>query len=524
MAARRRRRTSVLQTRFFYVSSIFAVSLGTAFLMWRFQSVRWVTAAFGLAWVVLVTAFAWEVVTRAETLDELVRSRTDALEESNRNLAALLEQLNAFHAISYEINQRIELEQIARTFVDRACRMLPGIESAWLWLDPAVLCERQEPQRAEGEPVSFEVAAQAGQSFGMPQELSPLRLDNPLVARCSDGRSVSVDQNLQSKARARGWRWLEGSRAASFVGFPLQLGGAMLGVLGVFSREAVSAEFISQFHQTVNQLAAVIEKARLLRETARRAEELAAANEELKQLDVMKDWFVSSVSHELRTPLTNIRSFGEILENYEDLQPAERKEFASIIRAESERLSGMISDVLDLAKIERGEVQLTPAPFDLPALVGRCCKLFSQEAEERHIAFAQVVPPDGPQPFADEQGVARVLNNLLANAFKFTPDGGRIQVTVEPPDGAPAEGGAQFLTVMVSDTGVGIALSDQPKVFERFAQVGRSLSGKPPGTGIGLAICREIVERSGGEMWVQSQPNEGSTFGFTLPLGLPTHV
>jgi len=520
----RRKAGSMLQTRFFYVGSIFAVSFGIVSLMWRFKTVNWILVAFGLAWVVLVTAFAWEIVTRAERLDAVVKARTDALEESNRNLAALLEQLNAFHTISYEINQKAELPQIAHTFTDRLFRMLPGTEGVWLWLDPAVLREEREQEGGEpaAGPPGLELGAQSGQTFGMPPELSPLRPDNPLASRCFDGRSAAAEHNLQGKARAWGWRWLESSRAESFAAFPLQVGGAMLGVLGVFSRQGVSAEFMSHLQLSVNQLAVALEKARLLRETARRAELLAAANEELRQLDAMKDWFVSSVSHELRTPLTNIRSFGEILENYEDLTPQERREFAVIIRRESERLSDMISDVLDLALIARGEMRLEPQCLDLPALISRCCKLFSQEADERRITFTQVVPEPLPPVLADEQGVARVLNNLIGNAFKFTPDGGKIQVTAElaqSADGTQSRAAEpRFAAVLVSDTGVGIPLKEQPRVFEKFTQVGSGITTKPRGTGIGLAICREIVEKSNGEIWVQSQPEEGSTFGFTLPL------
>lgn len=511
------RTNSVLQTKFFYAGSIFAVSFGLVSLMWRFKTVNWILVAFGLAWVVVVTAFAWEIVTRAEKLDATVRSRTDALEESNRNLSALLEQLNAFHAISYEINQKIELVEIARAFAGRLFRMLPSVDGVWLWLDPRLLEEEAEPSYAQAhDPLPLELAAQAGVSFGMPPELGTLPLDSPLMARCLDSRSVAVDHSLSTKALAWGWHWLATSRMESFAGFPLQLGGAMLGVLGVFSRRTITAQFVSHLHLSVNQLTVALEKARLLKEMSRRAEELAAANEELRQLDAMKDWFVSSVSHELRTPMTNIRAFGEILEKYDDLSPEERKEFAAIIRQESERLSEIVNNVLDLAKIANGEVDLRPDYFGLPPLIERCCRLFSQEAEDRGIAFTHLLPDDLPEVYADEKGVARVLSNLLGNAFKFTRDGGKIQVSAEPVE--PQDGGPDSVAVLVSDTGIGIASKDQPKVFERFTQVGSQLTDKPPGTGIGLAICREIVEKSNGEIWVQSQLRQGSTFGFTLPV------
>ncbi len=505
---------SVLQTKFFYVASMFAVSLGTFSLMWRFRHVDWTLTIFGLAWVLVVTAFAWEIATRAESLDELVRARTDALEESNRHLSAMWEQLNAFHNISYEITQKMDLQDMTLAFTKSLCDMLPDVDSVWLWLDAQLL--GAEPGPREGAEV-FPLAQQAGEDLGRPEPLQVLRSDNPLVGDCFQGHSLSALDDLAGKAQGWGWHWLAESGMRSFVGFPLQLGQRMLGLLGVFSRWTMSAGFVSQLNLSVNQLTVALEKARLLEETQRRAEELAAANEELRQLDAMKDWFVSAVSHELRTPLTSVRSFGEILERYEDLEPEERREFATIIRQEGERLSEMIDDMLDLAKIANGNAELLPDYFDLRALVAKCCKLFSQEAEERGIGFGHAVPDELPQVFADEKGVTRVLSNLLGNAFKFTPDGGKIRVTAERDASASEDGG--FVRVLVTDTGVGIARRDQSRIFERFTQVGSGLTNKPRGTGIGLAICREIVAKSNGRIWVESEPGRGSTFGFTLPVG-----
>jgi signal transduction histidine kinase len=391
--------------------------------------------------------------------------------------------------------------------------MLPGIEAVWLWLAPAVGPEQQDGEpRAQGPP-ALKLAAQAGQGFGSPEPMDPLTPDNPLAARCFDGRSVAVDHNLPSKALAWGWPWLAHARVESFVGFPLQIGSAMLGVLGVFTRRTVSAEFISQLHLSVNQLTVALEKARLLGETRRRAEELARANEELRQLDAMKDWFVSSVSHELRTPLTSIRSFGEILENYDDLSPEEGREFASIVRRESERLTDLINDLLDLARMADGELKLKPDAVELADLVERCCQPFARQAGERDMAFSHEMPEGLPGVFADGKAISRVLHNLLSNAFKFTHDGGDIRVSAERASGD----GQEMVTVLVTDSGIGIAPKDQPKVFEKFTQVHTGFGDRPAGTGIGLAICREIVEQSGGEIWVESRPGRGSTFAFTLP-------
>lgn len=506
-----------LQSKFFYAGILFAVNFGIVGLIWRFRGVNWILLVFSIGWVLLVTAFAWEIVTRAERLDQIVQARTNALEETNRHLTAVLGRLRAFHRISYEINQRIELGKIARIFVDELEERLPQVDSAWLWLERALLrvdCDGLPGGQEKTRPL--DLAVRAGDGFGEPEALQTLCSDSPVLAERFRRRGVSLVRGLPARAGAWGWHWLEDARMESFAGFHLHLGGTLLGVLGVFSRESLSPEFIRQLHLSVNQLTVALEKARLLKQMRRRAEELAAANEELRELDAMKDWFVSAVSHELRTPLTNIRSFSEILENYADLAPQERREFAGIIREESERLSSMINNVLDLAKIANGEVDLEPEELDFRAVVGKCCRLFSQEAEERQIDFRLVLPEHTPHVYADEDAVNRVLNNLIGNAFKFTPEGGAVQVAVEP--GGPAPEGARLVSVLISDTGVGIDVDDQQKVFEKFTQVGGRLTDKPPGTGIGLAICQEIVQKSGGEIWVQSAPEQGSTFGFSLPV------
>jgi signal transduction histidine kinase len=478
--------------------------------MWRFKGHGWVLFVFAIAWVSLVTLFTWELVTQAGRLDRIVRYRTDALEASNRQLAALLEQLNAFHRISYEINQRLELRDITRAFTDQTYRMFPQVNGVWLWLDPDRVHPDVDRTCSTGQkPVSLRLMAQCGRDFGLPKQLKELRPDNPLVAACFAEGGVSVSQGLSGRAKELGWQWLAKSPMTSFAAIPLRLGDALLGMLGVFSKQELPSEFLRQLHLSANQFTMALEKARLLRHVQRRADQLAAANEKLRQLDAMKDWFISSVSHELRTPLTSIRSFSEILEGYEDLEPRERIEFARIIRDESERLSEMIGQMLDLAKLAGGDAGMQAAAFDVKPLVSRCCRLFSQQAEERDIEFALELPDSLPQVFAQEMGVARVLNNLLGNALKFTADGGKIEVHVQ------AE--KSTVTVTVRDNGIGIAPTDQLRVFDRFTQVGSQLTDKPPGAGIGLAICRELVESWNGRIWLESEPGKGSAFAFTLP-------
>jgi signal transduction histidine kinase len=169
----------------------------------------------------------------------------------------------------------------------------------------------------------------------------------------------------------------------------------------------------------------------------------------------------------------------------------------------------LINDILDLSKIEAGRMELEPSDFDLPTAIGNTLTLFRERAQRRGIALRSSIDERLGVIRADERKVKQVLLNLLSNALKFTPEGGRIDVRAAAKDG--------FAEISVTDTGVGIAPEDQEAVFEEFRQVGSSAK-KVEGTGLGLAISRKFVELHGGRIRVDSRPGAGATFTFTLPI------
>ncbi|MFW6188990.1 MAG: sensor histidine kinase [Planctomycetota bacterium] len=498
--------SGVLHSKFFYLGGIVAVSLVIITLAWLFQGTNWSLILLSSAWVLVVAAFAWEIVTRAERLDNIVHSRTDSLERNNRHLNRLLELLRGFRRVSYEINQKTGVEQIGHAFVERVNELFDEPQSVHLWLDRR-LVDKKRKEEGNGS-VSLHLVAAAGEEIGMPSGLERIERSNPLVARCFQDRSVAVEHELSARGGEEGWDWLADSGMESFAAFRLEVGETILGVLGVFSARTLTADFVRQLHLSVNQLAVALEKGRLLKAMRRRARQLAAAYKELRELDEMKDWFICSVSHELRTPLTSIISFSEILEHYEDLEAEEHREFAGVIREESQRLARLIDDMLDLSRIARDELKLEAGQFDMAAVARRSARLFERQAAEKDMELRLELPAEAPA-YADEHAASRVLNNLLSNAFKFTPEGGTVELSVSPDDST--------VVTRVRDTGPGIPPEDQEKVFQKFTQLESQLTSKPAGSGIGLAICREIVERSGGRIWVDSRPGEGSTFAFALP-------
>jgi Na+/proline symporter/signal transduction histidine kinase len=249
------------------------------------------------------------------------------------------------------------------------------------------------------------------------------------------------------------------------------------------------------------------------RELESATRELQAANARLQELDRLKDEFVSTVTHELRTPLTSIRAFSEILHDNPELEPAERQRFLGLVIKESERLTRLINQVLDLAKIESGLAEWRSARLDLREIVAEAVGATSAIFRSRAVEVQARMAPSVPPVTADRDRVMQVLLNLLSNAAKFSPPHtGRVEVRLT------AEAGA--VRVDVEDNGIGIGAEHQAVIFEKFRQVGDPLTQKPAGTGLGLAICQRIVGHFGGRLWVQSAPGRGAVFSFTLPAAL----
>src|SRR5882672_10240364 len=239
--------------------------------------------------------------------------------------------------------------------------------------------------------------------------------------------------------------------------------------------------------------------------------ELRGANQRLQELDRLKDDFISTVTHELRTPLTSIRAFSEILNDNPRLEEAERTKFLGIIVKESERLTRLINQVLDLAKIESGAAEWHSSEIDMREVLEDSVTAVSQLFKEREIDLTVEVPQEVPGILADRDRLMQVMLNLLSNAAKFcklVP--GAVTVTLAQQGG--------FLRVEVSDNGIGINAADQEVIFEKFRQAGDVLTDKPQGSGLGLYISRRIIEHFGGRMWVRSRPGEGACFSFSLPL------
>jgi PAS domain S-box-containing protein len=238
---------------------------------------------------------------------------------------------------------------------------------------------------------------------------------------------------------------------------------------------------------------------------------LEKANERLKEIDRLKDNFLSMVSHELRTPLTSIQSFTDILLKYDENKET-RQEFLGIIKEESERLTRLINDFLDISKIQAGRMQWKTAELSIAEVIQSAVSAAKGLIESARLELKIDIQPDLPQVLGDRDRLIQVITNLLGNAYKFTPEGGRITLKART-DNEDRD----MVIVSLTDTGAGIAPENYQLIFESFGRVGQAVKDRPKGTGLGLSICKKIIENYRGKIWVESTLGRGSTFFFTLP-------
>ena len=248
-------------------------------------------------------------------------------------------------------------------------------------------------------------------------------------------------------------------------------------------------------------------------ELTKATEQLRQANLQLKTMDELKDEFLYTVTHEIRTPLTSIRSMSEIVHDHPDLSEEERSHFLGAIIKETERLSHLITKVLSLEKYENGKQKLNLTSFDITFLAKELVNSYQTMAQEKNINLQLVKPNSMLLLHADKDLLEQVFINLIGNALKFTPQGGKITVHITEND--------QEVQVSVSDTGKGISEELHELIFDKFFQAKNQTIKKPVGTGLGLAICKRIVEMHQGKIWVESELEKGSRFTFTIPNFAP---
>jgi GAF domain-containing protein/anti-sigma regulatory factor (Ser/Thr protein kinase) len=446
------------------------------------------TGAFDTATVDLLEAFAAQsalAIQNARLVGEL-QARSTALARS-------VEELQALGEIGRAVSASLELDAVLRTIIGNACR-IAGAEGGIVYVFDAT-SER------------LVVAA----DLGVDPELSrfvqglPLGSGGPLIARAAlQGEPLQIEDvatadgyGVKEALLATGWR--------AVLAVPLLREGSIVGGLGLLRRKpgAFAPETVATMSTFGMQAALAIHNARLY-------DELALKSRQLEEASRHKSQFLANMSHELRTPLNAILGFTELIQDGVYGEPPEKiRTMLERVQANGRHLLGLINDVLDLSKIEAGQLQLRLDEYVLADIVRATHSATEALAREKGLTLRMMVPEDLPRGHGDAQRIAQVLLNLVGNAIKFT-EAGSVEIR------AAAVGEA--FEVAVSDTGPGIAAADQDRIFEEFQQVDSTATRRKGGTGLGLAISRRIVEMHGGRIQVESEPGEGSTFRFTLPV------
>jgi signal transduction histidine kinase len=457
-----------------------------AFIIYR-QEVR----PFTDKQIELVQNFAAQAVIAIENVRLL-----NELRASTAELARSVEELRALGVVSQAVNSTLDLQTVLDTIVAKAAQ-LSGTEAGVIY----VYDEAKE---------EFELRATYGMTAEMIAVISTHHADfSEAVRNATRTRVPDQLADLQPTSRANALVMGLGYRARLVV--PLLAADKIVGALVV--RRKAPGEFAASTVELLQTFAAqsvlAIQNARLFSEIGEKSHQLAIASQHKSQ-------FLANMSHELRTPLNAILGYTElVLDDLYGEVPEKMRNVLTRVQTNGKHLLGLINDVLDLSKIEAGQLTLSLGDYSVSEMVQSVIVAVEPLATEKKLALKSEMSPDLPPARGDERRIAQVLLNLVGNAIKFT-DVGEVAVKASATNGS--------LTIAVRDTGPGIPEADQAKIFEEFQQADTSVTKKKGGTGLGLSIAKRIIEMHGGQISVASKPGEGATFSITMPVTVERQV
>jgi signal transduction histidine kinase len=444
--------------------------------------------------IALVETFADQAaiaIDNVRLLDAL-RHRTDELGRSVGELRALGE-------VSQAVNSTLDLETVLSTIVAKAAQ-LSSTETGAIY--------GYDAQSRE-----FRLRATYGMDQGLIDALTErhIGLDEPHIAsafaQCEPAQVADLMEEPASDLNEIILR--AGYRARLLA--PLLRGEDIVGMLVV--RRSTPGEFAKNTVDIIKTFAA---QSALAIQNARLFHEIEDKSRQLEEASQHKSQFLANMSHELRTPLNAILGYTELMTDGAYGEPSEKTlEVLKRLEANGKHLLGLINDVLDLSKIEAGQLVLELSDYCIQDIAQTVRSTLEPLATDKKLAFKLELAPGLPPGHGDGRRLTQVLINLVGNAIKFT-DAGEVAIKAEAANGS--------FHVSIRDTGPGISAADQAKLFQEFQQADNAITRKKGGTGLGLAISKRIIEMHGGKIWVESQPGQGSTFAFTLPVVVEQQV
>jgi signal transduction histidine kinase len=426
------------------------------------------------------------------------------VEDRTRELAQSVEELRALGEVSQAVNSTLDLETVLDTIVAKAVQ-LSGADAGTMYVFDEASGEFRL-RAAYG--MSEELIASLEEHHAGLSDWIAKAMDRRAPMQVADLRDESVPP-VEQAAPVQQLVLEAGYRARMTV--PLVGADRVLGVLVV--RRKTTGAFPDRTMDLLQTFAAqsvlAIQNARLFREVEVKGHQLEVASRHKSQ-------FLANMSHELRTPLNAILGYAElILDNIYGDMPQRMRGVLERVQSNGKHLLGLINDVLDLSKIEAGQLTLSLEDYSIGDVVQNVVTLVEPLATEKSLALKIDLPGDLPTAHGDQRRLTQVLLNLVGNAIKFT-DSGEVAIKAAARNGA--------YTLSVRDTGPGIAPADQSKIFEEFQQADSSSTKTKRGTGLGLSIARRIVTMHGGQIWVESAPGSGSTFFIRVPVNVQQQV
>jgi signal transduction histidine kinase/ActR/RegA family two-component response regulator len=415
---------------------------------------------------------------------------TRLVEETSRRA----EQLATLHRIGLAITSALDLDQVLHALYERI-RTIMDADCFYVALYDDLTATIEFPLLINGPEGRIQVKPR---SIYTDPEITGYIIQSRVPLHVPDLEALPEDTPFRIMS-------LDGRRTRSYLGVPLIFREQVFGVLSAQSYEANAYTTAD-----AELLTTIASQASIAIQNARAYERLVQTADELREVDRLKNQFLANMSHELRTPLNSIIGFSRVMLKGIDGPLTESQEAdLSSIYGSGQHLLNLINSILDMSKIEAGKMDLSFEEVFLHDILNGALATARGLLKDRPIELRSDIPEDLPTAWADAQRIRQVLINLVSNAAKFTEKG---YVTLR------VEAGPEFVTVHLSDTGIGIEPDAQRRLFIPFQQVDASTARRAGGTGLGLAISRSFVEMHGGQIWVESEPGRGSTFSFTLPV------
>ncbi|KIC95418.1 ATP-binding protein [Flavihumibacter solisilvae] len=473
----------------------------------------WAYVLYLLALIGLVYGY---ILYRTRHLKEKHRELEKLVSDRTFQLSQRVEELAVINNVQDALVREMDLQAVSKQSLDSLIRLV-GDQLLELFRANIVYVALLDPRT---KTISF--------PYQVGDDLPPMKLGEGLTSRIIlSGEPLLINKDVTRTSNELGFAAI-GIPAASYLGVPIPVGEEVIGVLSVQSTEKMN-RFTTDDQRLLTTIAGSVgmafRKAKLFDELQTAKMEAEEARKTAEKANAAKSAFLSTVSHELRTPLTSVLGFAKIIRKrleekiFPSIDKADPKtekaaqqvsENLHVVISEGERLTHLINDVLDLAKIEAGKMEWNMGEVSMAEVMERAIAATSSLLEHKNLQLERNIAANIPPVYGDHDKLIQVIVNLISNAVKFTNEG-KITCSAYVKDNE--------LQVSVADTGIGIAAADHKAVFEQFKQVGGdTLTDKPKGTGLGLPICKEIVEHHNGHIWLESEPGKGSTFFFALPL------